>query len=376
MGCPLSEKHLGEWKCSLKLPDQNHHLRERMNIKNPETPSQADQRKLGISVSDSTLRFSFPTGEINTDPKPRGKVWEYSRKSSARHYQVFKDVDLEAMGLPLFLTTTYAGRCPFSWEYKRHLELLIQRINRKFNNPFLTWRLEFQEERFTSGKSWHPVAHFHLLVFGVPFLDHQWLSEAWGEIVGTEFWDHSGSVPREPFTRVERAKIAHGVVSYVHKYVTKSGGSSKLCVKFANSQNLTPLTKNGDKGAAVRLARASARPPFTIGLTHRPYLLAALSAMKRLTDNPRRFWGVRNREKGVFLPKTEIQREIGTNPLPTIMLSVVFGLAQDSCRQEQKKLPFVLEFYDVDYVSEKFKRLSWHYYLSDDQDRLWCMQNL
>jgi hypothetical protein len=77
-------------------------------------------------------------------------------------------VQLDASLVPLFVTLTYPDSFPtYHEEFKTHLDLLGQRIRRRWPEAFIVWKLEFKERQ--SGANKGKVApHYHLFVYGVP----------------------------------------------------------------------------------------------------------------------------------------------------------------------------------------------------------------
>ncbi|MEO6788383.1 MAG: hypothetical protein ABI318_19845, partial [Chthoniobacteraceae bacterium] len=54
--------------------------------------------------------------------------------------------------------------------------------------------------------------HFHLLLWGMDFIPHEWIARAWWETVGSNDPDHLAAG-----TSIERAKSARGVQAYCSK---------------------------------------------------------------------------------------------------------------------------------------------------------------
>jgi hypothetical protein len=117
-------------------------------------------------------------------------------------------IDHTARGI-LFITLTYPADFPGEWtEWKRHLDVWLHRVVRKFPRAAGVWKLEPQQRG---------APHFHLLVLGVPFIAGTWLSRTWFEVVG------SGDVRHlRAGTNVQLARSHKGVLAYAAKYTSKS----------------------------------------------------------------------------------------------------------------------------------------------------------
>ena len=111
---------------------------------------------------------------------------------------------LKITALPLFVTLTYPDSWPEDWQtWKADLQTFFKRLRRKWKGASALWKLEPQERE---------APHFHLLVWGVEFMPHEWLAQAWYECVGSndERHLHAG-------TSVERAESFNGVMAYCSK---------------------------------------------------------------------------------------------------------------------------------------------------------------
>lgn len=145
----------------------------------------------------------------------RSAVTFFSRASRLRLLQ--KMAALKSQKLTgVFLTLTYGQSFPDPREAKRHLDNFLKRLRRKHENVSGFWRLEFQQRG---------APHFHLILFGLPFVPKEELQNAWGAVVGMEFWDTSSYPFRPPFTRVEFLASHSHASRYVAKYVAKSDGA-------------------------------------------------------------------------------------------------------------------------------------------------------
>lgn len=110
----------------------------------------------------------------------------------------------------LFVTLTY--HLPDSWEsggpeqWKRHLEEFYRRLSRKWKAASYIWKLEPQERG---------APHFHLMVFGVKFLPHQWVAQTWHDIVNGKNLDYAHLIAG---TSCEAMRSFRGVMSYCGKH--------------------------------------------------------------------------------------------------------------------------------------------------------------
>lgn len=144
----------------------------------------------------------------------------------------------------VFLTLTYGQEFPHPRVAKRHLDNFLKRIKRTYENVSGFWRLEFQERG---------APHFHLLLFGLPFVSYSWFAETWGGVVGRVFWDHSQDTPRVPFTRMEALQSHSHASRYIAKYVAKVDGSDNgfnvASYLTDTGDFLHPVT--GDNGGSI-----------------------------------------------------------------------------------------------------------------------------
>lgn len=123
---------------------------------------------------------------------------------------------------PLFVTLTY----PETWDpnpisYKRDLDTFWKRLRRGWwqadkqgNAEFVSaelasaiWRLEEQERG---------APHYHLIIFGIRYIDRLILSRFWREVVRYGGDDHE-----KAGTSIERPDFWEKAGSYVAKYIAK-----------------------------------------------------------------------------------------------------------------------------------------------------------
>lgn len=146
----------------------------------------------------------------------RGAIKGFSWDSRIRLLMVIARVRRDAP-LPLFLTLTYPDRFPEPLEAKKHFNMLLWRIGRKFKGAVgLIWKLEPQQRG---------APHFHCLVWGVKFEElFPWVAFQWYEIAGggdeRHLKWHLGAYDNEPC--VGQVRSWRGVWSYASKYLGKT----------------------------------------------------------------------------------------------------------------------------------------------------------
>lgn len=164
--------------------------------------------KIAIGGSVATLQGAMiprPT-QVYT---PRGTIKGFSGAARKRLIMMLASINRQALErLPLFVTLTYPATWPGEPSvWKEHLDTWLKRLSRKFTRTATVWKLEFQSRG---------APHFHLLVFGPGWIDAQWLSRSWYEVVGSGDRRHLMAG-----TRVERIRSWKGVMFYGSKYLAK-----------------------------------------------------------------------------------------------------------------------------------------------------------
>lgn len=138
----------------------------------------------------------------------RGEVKGFSRNSRVRLLDALHAVYFEKA---TFVTLTYPGVFPTDGqEVKRHLKNFRARLERKYGQFQVVWRVEFQRRG---------APHYHLLLFDAPFIPRVWVSLAWYQIVNSSDERHltAGTQVKGPIHR-EKSKA---IMTYVSKYVGK-----------------------------------------------------------------------------------------------------------------------------------------------------------
>lgn len=140
----------------------------------------------------------------DTDAKSlRGQVRGFSGKSRMRFLEFVATIDAREM--PLFATLTYPREWPMdAQDWKYHLNTWAKNhLARRFPAASCVWKLEPQERG---------APHFHLIIWGVPFMPHEWLAQTWYQVVGSGDPRHL-----QAGTQVERARSVNGVMNYAGK---------------------------------------------------------------------------------------------------------------------------------------------------------------
>lgn len=138
----------------------------------------------------------------------RGRIDSFSRRSRSRLIQQCVKVDRSKQAGALFVTLTYPSSWPAdSSSWKRHLDSFWKRCQREYPHLSAIWKLEFQLRG---------APHFHLLVYGQPFVPHAWIAEQWFEVVGSGDEAH-----RKAGTEVRRVESYRHAAYYASKYLSK-----------------------------------------------------------------------------------------------------------------------------------------------------------
>ena len=102
------------------------------------------------------------------------------------------------------ITLTYPAEYPEMFTcWKKDLKYFAHQLAYKYPNAGFLWKLEPQ------GRG---APHFHLLVWGIPLIDREWLSLTWYKIVGSDDERHLRAG-----TRVEFVRTFNGVMCYAGK---------------------------------------------------------------------------------------------------------------------------------------------------------------
>jgi hypothetical protein len=142
------------------------------------------------------------------DMDTRGEITKWTTRAQKRLGFIAANTEVEFQTM---ITLTYPRKFETDGqEVKRHLNLFLKRLARRYDHSYL-WFLEFQQRG---------APHYHLLTtIAEVVIDKLWISEAWWEIV--ESMDRAHLLAG---TRVEtlRKKGAWYAVKYAYKMKQKS----------------------------------------------------------------------------------------------------------------------------------------------------------
>lgn len=137
----------------------------------------------------------------------RGRITTFSEASRRRLRGFVHSLRRDAEST--FLTLTWHRHCPDPEEAKRALDNFLKRMRRRFPDASAVWKLEPQKRGFP---------HYHLLVYGLPFIPYEKLTAIWHECTQEVSDQH-----RESGVDVERS--VHNddgkLQSYLAKYMSK-----------------------------------------------------------------------------------------------------------------------------------------------------------
>lgn len=139
----------------------------------------------------------------------RDRITGFSEKSRRRLRKRVHAVQRDAYCL--FTSLTFHKTRPTPDEAKRALRTFWKRLRRQYPQLGAVWKMEPQTKGVNRG-----VPHFHLLVYGVRFIDAQWLSRTWQECTEEQSEEH-----RKQGVDVEPVRSDSKVQGYLAKYFSK-----------------------------------------------------------------------------------------------------------------------------------------------------------
>lgn len=147
----------------------------------------------------------------------RGHITEFTGAARARLLRQFNKLKREHVSSAYFLTLTYPADFPSARETKRHLDILLKRLARKFPGCAGIWKLEPQRRG---------APHYHICLLGAAYRGRfrqwvrsmrSWLSRAWYDIVSSGDERHLRAGTQFDAVRSHRHALA-----YISKYLDKA----------------------------------------------------------------------------------------------------------------------------------------------------------
>lgn len=158
-------------------------------------------------------RIGCPAPETNRKGKKPIGVWTH--QSRMKLLRFLNKIDYSKIGSSLFVTLTYPDHVRRE-EYRlrsRDRYVFLRSLESYLGcHAACVWRIEW-EERKSGAYTGMLAPHFHLMIFGVPFLPWQKVREWWRQAIG------AGEGPL--VTDVKRIYNENGACRYLSKYVSK-----------------------------------------------------------------------------------------------------------------------------------------------------------
>lgn len=137
----------------------------------------------------------------------RGRITAFSEASRRRLRAEVHSLHRDAEST--FLTLTWHRICPAPDEAKRALDNFLKRMRRRFPDASALWKLEPQKRGFP---------HYHLLVYGLPYVPYDKLAAIWHECTNEVSDQHRASgVDVERSVHSDDGKLQ----GYLSKYFSK-----------------------------------------------------------------------------------------------------------------------------------------------------------
>lgn len=154
----------------------------------------------------------------NTEGSQRGggereKIDGFSARARRRLRNTLHSLDRNSEGL--FIALTYHEEEPTPERCKRDLDVFWKRLVRRLPGLSAVWKMEPHTEGENRG-----VPHFHLMIFGIGYIDAQWLSRQWHDVTAESSAEHrKSSVEVDSFINEDGR-----VQAYLSKYMGEEYG--------------------------------------------------------------------------------------------------------------------------------------------------------
>ncbi len=130
-------------------------------------PTEGSFASVEVFRGASFLRVQLHSSGPEPTPPVRGEITHFTNAARRRMLDLMAKID--ASLIPFFVTLTYPDEFPsYHEDFKNHLDLLGQRIRRRWPEVFIVWKLEFEPRK--SGVNKGKIApHYHLFLYNVPW---------------------------------------------------------------------------------------------------------------------------------------------------------------------------------------------------------------
>jgi len=196
-----------------------------------------------VEVVEGATFIRLKIGGVKRGGGIRGAVKGLSSGSRKRMMDFFNRLPVEHRARALFVTLTYPGEYSGEWkDWKRDLDAFVKRLQRKWPQSALVWKMEFQRRG---------APHFHLVVWRVKHMSKTWLSDAWYNTVKSNDERH-----RVAGTQVKEVWGGEQALFYLVKYISKKDdaiiqdGTGRVW-GVRGRKNLTVICRNESLNSCV-----------------------------------------------------------------------------------------------------------------------------
>lgn len=152
--------------------------------------------------------------KVDRNGRQGRNIQEFSTKSKKMMEMQLNLVNRKKLAFkPLVLTLTFEGLEKIPNEIKFALQRFKKVLKEEFPKACGIWKLEFTKNQ---------KPHFHVLIFGVEFIPHQWLGKAWHRsLYNYEEKQLKNKKHLIAGSKVQGIRGVDGIFKYVSKYINK-----------------------------------------------------------------------------------------------------------------------------------------------------------
>jgi hypothetical protein len=190
-------------------------------------------KSVTIELQGHVFKVSHSGGPATGGGK-RGAIRGFSAASRKRLLEKLARLEVQPIDghrhCATMITLTYPGHCsveidqatgaidsdtdlPSPQQAKADLRAFLERIRRRWPDVSAIWRFQMDS---SGNRPYHP--HFHIIFFGLPYIDKLMVRQWWSEIIGRP----------SPITRIESIRSWRGVMSYAARYVSAATAAGVL----------------------------------------------------------------------------------------------------------------------------------------------------